>query len=135
MVKRIVIIRCVIALVFPLTLTGCNMTGSAKLKAALEKTESERDDLKARITVVTQSRDQLQQQVNEFSQSHDKLQKQINELTESRDIAVAEARKSQGEIDRLSVQLQSEIQKVRELQDQQSQVLIAIAELQNKLKT
>jgi uncharacterized coiled-coil DUF342 family protein len=135
MIRRIVIIRCVIALVFPLTLTGCNMNESAKLKAALEQTETERDDLRAKIAVVTQSRDQLQEQVNEFTQARDKLQQQINELTKSRDIAVAGAQKSQDEISRLSSQLQAEVQKVRELQDQQSQVLIAIAELQNKLKS
>ena len=51
----------------------------------------------------------------------------------SRDIAVAEAKKSQEEISRLSTQLQAEVQKVRELQDQQTQVLAAIAEIQSKL--
>jgi hypothetical protein len=36
---------------------------------------------------------------------------------------------------RLSSQLQAEVQKVRELQDQQTQVLAAITEFQNKLKS
>jgi len=133
--KRIIILTCVMALGFPLTLTGCNMTESARLKAALEKTKSERDDLRLRITVVTQTRDHLQEQVNELAQSRDQLQKRVDELTQSRDTAVAEARKSQEEIGKLAVQLQTEVKTVRELQDQQTQVLIAIAELQNKLKS
>jgi len=124
-----------IALGLPLTLTGCNTTESAKLKAALKKTESERDDLKARITVITQSRDQLQEQVNELAQSRNQLQEQVNELTQSRDTAIVEAKKSQEEIGKLATQLQAEMKKVRGLQDQQTQVLIAIAELQGKLKS
>jgi len=39
MIRRMLILVCVVALVFPLTLAGCNMNESARLKAAFGKNQ------------------------------------------------------------------------------------------------
>ena len=149
--KKILILICIIALGFPLALMGCGRGAKQRaeienLKAALERTESERDDLKTKMVIVAQTRQKLQKQVNELTSSRsqlqekltelagsrdqlqeqltelaglrDQLQKQVDELTKSRDAAVTEAQKAQERIDELTKQLQAEMQKVRELQEQ-----------------
>lgn len=65
--KQMLIMTCMIALSFPLALTGCYRTERESLRAALAKTESERDDLKARMDIVMQTRDQLQKQVSDLT--------------------------------------------------------------------
>ena len=62
--KQILILTCMIALVFPLALSGCCRTEIANLKKELEKTESEKGNLQAQVNTVTQTRDQLQKQVS-----------------------------------------------------------------------
>ena len=71
-------------LAFALALTGCSRNEVASLKATLQQTESERDDLKSHVNAVTKSRDQLQKQVDELGDSRTQLQKQVDELGGSR---------------------------------------------------
>jgi septal ring factor EnvC (AmiA/AmiB activator) len=85
MMKQMLILTCMIALAFPLALTGCNRGEMESLRADLARTEAERDDLKSRMDIVTQTRDQLQEQVNELTTSRDQLQAQVTELAGSRD--------------------------------------------------
>ena len=136
--KQILILTCTIALVFPIALMGCNTDAGQKaelenLKAALEKTESERDDLKARIDVVTQTRDKLREQLMEFGSSRDQLQGQVEELTQSRDAAVATEKNAQEQINNLETKLQIETQKISQIGSQLKQIQTAIVEIQDKL--
>ena len=136
--KQILILMCTIALVFPIALMGCNTDAVQKaelenLKAALEKTESERDDLKAKIDIVTQTRDKLREQLMEFGSSRDQLQGQVKELTQSRDAAVATAKNDQEQINNLETKLQIETQKISQIGSQLKQIQTAIVEIQNKL--
>jgi len=136
--KQIVILTCMIAFVFTITLMGCNSDTGQKaelknLKAALEKTESERDELKARIDIVTQARDKLREQLMEFGSSREQLQRQVEELTESREAAVATAKNAQEQIDNLETKLQVETQKISQIGSQLRQIQTAIAEIQDKL--
>jgi chromosome segregation ATPase len=117
---------------------GCNTDAGQKaelknLKAALEKTEGERDELKARIDVVTQARDKLREQLMEFGSSRDLLQKQVEELTQSRDTAVATAKNAQEQINNLETKLQIETQKISQIGSQLKQIQTAIDEIQDKL--
>jgi chromosome segregation ATPase len=136
--KQILILTCTIALVFPIALMGCNTDAVQKselenLKAALEKTESERDDLKARIDIVTQARDNFREQLMEFGSSRDQLQGQVEELTQSRDAAVTTAKNDQEQINNLENKLQIETQKISQIGSQLKQIQTAIAEIQDKL--
>ena len=95
--KKILILTFIIALGFPLTLTGCKngakqqaelerlRTELENLKAALQKTETERDELKDKIDIVAQAREQLQKQVNDLNNSREKLKEQFSIVADSRD--------------------------------------------------
>ena len=139
--KHKVIFACLIALVFPLFLTGCcNRAEFTRVKAELERTERERDYLQSRLQAVYQSKSQavesgpLQQQVNEFIKIRDALQQREDELTRLRQAALQEAQTAQTLMENLGTQLQAETQKVNELQNQLQQAQQAITELQNKLQ-
>ena len=132
--KKFLILTCIIALGFPLSLTGCKDEAEQKaklerlrtelqnLKAALQKTETERDELKDKIDIVAQAREQLQKQVNDLTNSRDQLKeqfsivadsrdqlnKQLGEVVSSRDLL----RKRIGELIISSKQLQSQIDKL-----------------------
>lgn len=95
--KKILILTFIIALGFPLTLTGCKNEEKQKtelerlrteienLKAALQKTEAERDELKGKIDIVAQAREQLQKHVNDLTNSHEQLKEQFSIVADSRD--------------------------------------------------
>lgn len=139
--KQMVIFACLMALVFPLFLTGCcNRAECTRVKTELERTERERDYLQSRLQAVYQSKPQagqpgqLQQQVDEFIKIRDALQKREEELMNLRSQALAEAQTAQALMEQLASQLQAETQKVNDLQNQLQQAQQAITELQNKLQ-
>ena len=139
--KQKVILTCLIALVFPLVLTGCcNRAEFTRVKGELERTERERDYLQSRLQAVQQSQteagepSQLQQQVDEFIKIRDALKKREEEMMNLRNQALAEAQTAQALMEQLASQLQAETQKVNELQDQLQQAQKAITDLQNKLQ-
>ena len=141
--KQKVIFACLIAMVFPLVLTGCcNRAEFTRVKAELERTERERDYLQSRLQAVYESSKdqasaapgQLQQQVNEFIKIRDALQQREDELTKLRQAALEEAQTAQALMENLANQLQAETQKVSDLQNQLQQAQQAITELQNKLQ-
>lgn len=139
--KQKVILTCLIALVFPLVLTGCcNRAEFTRVKGELERTERERDYLQSRLQAVQQSQteagepSQLQQQVDEFIKIRDALKKREEEMMNLRNQALAEAHTAQALMEQLASQLQAETQKVNELQDQLQQAQKAITDLQNKLQ-
>ena len=141
MMKQKVILTCLIALVFPLVLTGCcNRAEFTRVKGELERTERERDYLQSRLQAVQQSQteagepSQLQQQVDEFIKIRDALKKREEEMMNLRNQALAEAHTAQALMEQLASQLQAETQKVNELQDQLQQAQKAITDLQNKLQ-
>ena len=139
--KQKVILTCLIALVFPLVLTGCcNRAEFTRVKGELERTERERDYLQSRLQAVQQSQteagepSQLQQQVDEFIKIRDALKKREEEMMNLRNQALAEAQTAQALMEQLGSQLQAETQKVNALQDQLQQAQQAITDLQNKLQ-
>ena len=145
MMKQKVILACLVALVFPLVLSGCcNRVEFTRVKAELERTERERDYLQSRLQAVQQSLAQageatgeagvLKQQVDEFLKIRDALQKREQELMNLRSQALAEAKAAQAVMEQLASQLEVETQKVNELQYQLQQAQQAITELQNKLQ-
>jgi len=73
MTKQKVIFACIIALVFPLVLTGCYNVERARLEAELEQTERERDDLRTRLDVV----EQPQEQADETAGAPDQFQQRL----------------------------------------------------------
>lgn len=139
--KQKVILACLIALVFPLVLTGCcNRAECTRVKAELERTERERDYLQSRLEAVQQSQaqasepSQLQKQVGEFIKIRDALQQREEELKNLRSQALAEAQTAQALMEQLASQLKAETQKVNDLQNQLKQAQQAITDLQNKLQ-
>ena len=129
--KQILILTCIIALGFPLSLTGCKDEAEQKaklerlrvelqnLKTDLQKTKTERDELKDKIDIVAQAREQLQKQFNDLTNSREQLKEQFNIVANSRDqlnkqlgeVAGSrdQLRKRIGELITSSKQLQSQI--------------------------
>lgn len=134
--KKILIPTFIIALGFPLALTGCKNRAEQKaelerlraelenLKTTLQKTETERDELKDKIDIVAQAREQLQKKVNDLTNSRDQLKEQFSIVADSRDqlnkqldevvISRDLLRKRIGELIISSKQLQSQIDKLTE---------------------
>lgn len=141
--KQKMIFACLIAMVFPLVLTGCcNRAEFTRVKEELMRTERERDYLQSRLQAVAESAkdkasaapSQLQQQVEEFIKIRDALQQREDELAKLRQSALEEAQTAQALMEKLATQLQAETQKVNELQAQLQQAQQAITDLQNKLQ-
>ncbi len=151
MIKRTVVLACVMALALPLVLTGCCRVEVANLTEELEATRAERDELAAKLALADQAPEQsrgqspqvtgelsgsiaeLQQQVDAFILFREELQKREDELKRLREAAAAEARTAQERMDKLSSQLEAETQRVRDLQDQLKQARSSITQLQEKL--
>ena len=155
--KQIVIVTCLIALVFPLALTGCCRVEMASLQEELKQTRTERDDLNAKLVAAMQDRGRVQrQQVQQVQQGQDigltgslsefqkqidafvsfreELQKREDELARLREAALAEAKIAQERMGKLGTQLQAETERVIQLQGQLKEAQSAIVELQDKLK-
>ena len=146
--KQVVIVICLIALVFPLALTGCCRVEMANLQDELKQTRTEKDDLKAKLETAMKTRGKSQGQVMEFTGSLSEFQKQIDafvsfreelqkredELARLREAALAEAKIAQERMGKLGIQLQAETERVIQLQGQLQQAQSAIVDLQDKLK-
>ena len=142
--KQMVVFVSLVALVFPCALTGC----CRALRADLETTRAERDELQAQVIALQKSRNQsaehsqeltgslgeLQKQVDAFISFREELQKREDELAKLRASALAEAQTAQARMDQLAAELQVETEKVRELQAQLELAQRAVTELQDKLK-
>jgi chromosome segregation ATPase len=147
MMKQVVIVTCLMALVFPLALTGCCRVEMASLQKELEQTRIERDDLKAKMETAMKTRGQaqgqvlgitgslseFQKQIDAFVSFREELQKREDELAKLRQAALAEAKVAQERMDKLGIQLQAETKRVIGLQDDLKKAKSAIVELQDKL--
>jgi len=148
MMKQIVIVTCLIALVFPLALTGCCRVQMATLQEELNQTRVERNDLRAKLETavrtpkqsevqvmgLTGSLSEFQKQIDAFVSFREELQKREDELARLRQAALAEAKTAQERMDQLGTKLQAETERVVLLQGQLKQAQTAIIELQDKLK-
>ena len=148
MMKQIVIVTCLIALVFPLALTGCCRVQMANLQEELNQTRVERNDLRAKLETavrtpkqsevqvmgLTGSLSEFQKQIDAFVSFREELQKREDELARLRQAALAEAKTAQERMDQLGTKLQAETERVVLLQGQLKQAQTAIIELQDKLK-
>ena len=146
--KQVVIVTCLIALVFPLALTGCCRVEMANLQDELKQTRTERDDLKAKLETAMKTRGQsqgkameltgslseFQKQIDAFVSFREELQKREDELARLRQAALAEAKTAQERMDKLGTKLQAETERVVLLQGQLKQAQTAIVDLQDKLK-
>jgi len=147
MMKQIVIFTCLVALVFPLALTGCCRVEMATLQEELKQTKVERDDLKSKLETgmktrgqaqgqvlgLTGSLSEFQKQIDAFVSFREELQKREDELARLRQAALAEAKTAQERMDKLGTQLQAETERVVQLQSQLKQAQTAIVDLQDKL--
>jgi chromosome segregation ATPase len=158
MMKKAVILTCIAALIFPLALAGCCRVGMATLQEELEKTRSERDDLKLQLEIAEKTRargqaqepvpltgsaqalgisgslSEFQKQIDAFVSFREELQRREDELAKLRQAALAEAKVAQERMDKLGEQLQAETERVIQLQGQLKEAQSAIVELQDKLK-
>ena len=148
MMKKIVIVTCLVALVFPLALTGCCRVEMASLQDELDRTRAERNDLEAKLETamrtseqsegqvlgLTGSLSEFQKQIDAFVSFREELQKREDELAKLRQAALAEAKTAQERMDQLGTKLQAETARVVLLQGQLEAAQTAIVELQDKLK-
>ena len=146
--KQIVLLTCVLALVFPMALTGCCRVEVANLQEELNRTRAERNDLQAKLETAMRhpkqsdvqvlgldgSLSEFQKQIDAFVSFREELQKREDELARLRQAALAEAKIAQERMGKLGTQLQSETERVVLLQDQLKQAQTAIVDLQDKLK-
>jgi chromosome segregation ATPase len=148
MSKQIVLLTCMLALVFPLALTGCCRVEMASLQDELNRTRAEKNDLQAKLETAMRtpkqsnvqvlgldgSLSEFQKQIDAFVSFREELQKREDELARLRQAALAEAVIAQERMDKLGTQLQSETERVVQLQGQLKQAQTAIVDLQDKLK-
>lgn len=149
--KQVVVLTSIVALVFPLALTGCCRVEVADLQEQLKMTKAERDDLRAKLqtTMKTRAREEtpqgqvlgisgslseFQKQIDAFVSFREELQRREDELAKLRQAALAEAKTAQERMDKLGDQLQAETEKVIQLQSQLKDAQSAIVGLQDKLK-
>ena len=145
--KQIVLLTCVLALVFPMALTGCCRVEVANLQEELNRTRAERNDLQAKLETAMRhpkqsdvqvlgldgSLSEFQKQIDAFVSFREELQKREDELARLRQAALAEAKVAQERMGKLGIQLQAETERVVLLQGQLKQAQTAIVELQDKL--
>ena len=145
--KQVVIVTCLIALVFPLALTGCCRVEMANLQEELNQARAERDDLKAKLETsmktrgrsqgqvmeLTGSLSEFQKQIDAFVSFREELQKREDELARLRQAALAEAKTAQERMNKLGTQLQAETERVIQLQGRLKEAQTAIVDLQDKL--
>jgi len=112
-----------------------------RLKESLDEAESKladvaqaRDNLQQRVKELVKSADELQKQVNALIKARDELQRQVQELNMSRDAALAEAGNAQARINKLTTQLQKQVEEVTGLQDKVEMIRSAVEDLLTKLK-
>jgi chromosome segregation ATPase len=148
MSKQIVLLTCVLALVFPLALTGCCRVEMANLQEELNRTRAEKNDLQAKLETAMRtpkksdvqvlgldgSFSEFQKQIDAFVSFREELQKREDELARLRQAALAEAKIAQERMGKLGIQLQAETERVVLLQGQLKQAQTAIVDLQDKLK-
>ena len=148
MSKQIVLLTCVLALVFPLVLTGCCRVEMASLQDELNRTRAERNDLQAKLETAMRnpkqsdvqvlgldgSLSEFQKQIDAFVSFREDLQKREDELAMLRQAALAEAKTAQERMGKLGTKLQAETERVILLQGQLKQAQTAIVDLQDKLK-
>ena len=148
--KQVVVLTCVVALVFPLALAGCCRVQMTSLQDELQRTRTERDDLRAKLEAAVKTRgsvpaqepvlgisgslSEFQKQIDAFVSFREELQKREDELARLRQAALAEAKAAQERMDKLGDQLQAETEKVVRLQGQLKEAQSAIVDLQDKLK-
>jgi len=145
--KQIVLLTCVLALVFPMALTGCCRVEVANLQNELNRTRAEKSDLQAKLETAMRnpkqsdvqvlgldgSLSEFQKQIDAFVSFREELQKREDELARLRQAALAEAKVAQERMGKLGIQLQAETDRVVLLQGQLKQAQTAIVELQDKL--
>ena len=150
MMKQVVIVTCLIALVFPFTLTGCCRVEMAELREELELAKAERNALEAKLENAMKAQAQprkpqgqvmefagslseFQKQIDAFVSFREELQRREDELARLRQSALEEAKTAQERMDQLGDKLQAETERVILLQDQLKEAQSAIIELQDKL--
>ena len=132
---------CILALSFPLGLTGCNQAELKTLEAELSQTKQQRNELQKNMKELTESHEQAQVELDMMRKRADEdtktiaaLEEQIQELTESRDAAVAEVKAARLKIEELEKNLEVETEKVQTLQEQLKEIRAAVTRLQGRLK-
>jgi len=145
--KQIVLLTSMLALLFPLVLTGCCRVEVANLQDELNRTRAERDDLQVKLETAMRnprqsdmqvlgldgSLGEFQKQIDAFVSFREELQKREDELARLRQAALDEAKVAQERMNKLGTKLQAETERVLLLQGQLKQAQTAIIDLQEKL--
>jgi chromosome segregation ATPase len=105
-----------------------------RLQRELDNLDASRVSLRNQVDELTKSRDNLQNKVNDLVDSQSDLQRKIEELTRARDAAIIDARDAQAKIDKLTVQLQSQVTQINDLQSQIKAIKAIIGQLEQRLK-
>jgi len=149
--KQVVVLTSVVALVFPLVLTGCCRVEMAELQEELKMARAERDDLRLKLQTAMQTQahevtqrepvlgissslSEFQKQIDAFISFREELQRREDELARLRQAALDEAKAAQARMDKLGAQLQAETEKVVKLQNELKDAQTAIVDLQEKLQ-
>jgi len=147
---RKVVLNFLLLLVSLLTLAGCRDSADerdkavaeaekakgelVKVKAILEETQSERDELKEGIAEVLEELESTRSELAAAIQAQPDLQKQANELGEQGDAAIAKATETQAIVEKLRNQLREKEREIRELEEWNKELRLTIQELQSQLE-
>ena len=146
--QKLGVISLVILMVGLHALTGCKDTGKgqaapeaaelARVKSLLEKTQNERDSLKAKVTEISESLKAAQSKIDTLLKSTDQVmnvEDKLAKLAEEKDAALAKAKNAQTLTENLKSQLQERIKMVAGLEDKNKKLQDMIDELKKRLDT
>jgi chromosome segregation ATPase len=116
-------------------------------KAQLQTTTNERDglrtsaatltksvdDLKSQLTSMTGLKDQVSTLTKERDAAMKQLSDQVSAITRERDAAVARVAEAQASIEKLTAQLQEQVQKFLSIEEQNKKLQATIDEMKTKL--
>ena len=146
--KKLGVISLAILMVGLHALTGCKDTGKgqaapeaaelARVKSLLEKTQNERDSLKAKVTEISESLKAAQSKIDTLVTSTGQvmnIEDKLAKVAEEKDAALAKAKDAQTLAENLKSQLQERIKKVAGLEGKNKKLQDMIDELKKSMDT
>jgi len=106
----------------------------ARVKIALEKTQSESNELNEGFSETLEEFEKIKSQLVLTTRARDSLQNQVNELTAQRDEALTKARNTQALADDLAGQLKEKTEEAKALEELNEELLTTIEKLQEQIE-
>ena len=135
-------------LVCLLTLAGCKDTAKesdkaiagaekakaelARVKAVLEETQSERDQLKEDMAEVSGELENTKSELSAAIQAQEQRQAELDELTKQRDAAIAKVKETQATVEKLREQLKEKTAEIREYEGWVKELQATVKELEDQ---